>query len=188
MSWAIRKNPMIQQIDEKKEGSFMPNPKHVKFAAGCLLILIAAMLTACKPGLLGPDTVPSQNRIALMEKNASGAWDTNDLVVSYRYQRGPGRLEMSGKVEFFGSITNFDAFERFSLTLYLLNGLGRIIGRNRIAASGYYQDVESIPFDETIHLPEGTTAFAFGYSGTAVSGGSAEDGGSSWQFWETPGD
>jgi hypothetical protein len=153
----------------------------------CSLLLLTITLMSCGTAFLGPETVPVQNQIPLTEENAGGAWDTNDLVVSYRYQKEPGRLEMSGKVTFFGSITNFNAFERFSLTLYLLNGAGRIIGRNRIAASGYYQDVESIPFDETIQLPEGTAAFAFGYSGTAVSGGSGEDGGSSWQFWETPG-
>ena len=153
----------------------------------CILPLWLIAVAGCKPGLIGPETVPPQNRIMLAGESGSGAWDTNDLVVSYQYQREPGRLRISGKVDFLGGVSNFDAFERFSLTLYLLNEAGDIIGNRRIAASGYYQEVEPIAFDETVQLPEETAAFAFGYSGKAVSGGSADDGGSSWQFWETPG-
>jgi hypothetical protein len=155
--------------------------------AVCSLLFLTITLTSCATGVLGPETVPTQKRISLAEENASGAWDTNDLVVRYRYQREPGRLEMSGKVRFFGGISNFNALERFSLTLYLLNGAGRIIDSHRIAASGYYQDIKPIQFDKTIQLPEGTAAFAFGYSGTVLSGGSADDGESKWRFWETPG-
>ena len=149
------------------------------------LWLIAA--GGCKPGLIGPEKIPPQNRIALAGESGSGAWDTNDLVVSYQYQREPGRLRISGKVDFLGGVSNFDAFERFSLTLYLLNGAGDVIGNRRIAAAGYYKEVRPISFDRTIQLPDGTVAMAFGYNGTVVSGGSGDDGGSSWQFWETPG-
>jgi hypothetical protein len=165
----------------------MVSRHHFRRLTVCSLLLLAITLTSCATGVLGPETVPSQNRIALTEENESGAWDTGDLVVSYRFQREPGRLEIAGKVNFFGSITNFDAFERFSLTLYLLNGAGRIIGSHRIAASGYYQDTGPIPFDKRVELPEGTAAFAFGYSGTVLNGGSSDEGGSRWRFWETPG-
>jgi hypothetical protein len=142
---------------------------------------------ACKPGLIGPQTVTPENRIELTEESDSGAWDTDDLVVSYRYQRSSEGMTISGKVEFFGGVANFDAFERFSLNLYWVDDAGRVVGNNRIAAAGYYQEMGPISFKRTLRLPADATSFSFGYSGTAISGGSDDDGGMSWRFWETPG-
>ncbi len=155
----------------------------------CIIPLWLITVAGCKPGLIGPETVPPQNRIALADESDSGAWDTDDLVVSYHYQRRPEALDFSGKVEFFGKISgSFEVLERFSLTLYLLDEAGDIIESKALASSGYYKEIKPIPFSKTIPLPAGATGFAFGYSGKAVSGGSEDEGGSSWQFWETPGD
>ena len=124
--------------------------------------------------------VPEKKRHELLEGGPyKGEWKTSDLTLHYEYAKEPGRLLISGKVEF----SRARKLQNFSLEAYLIDADGKIVKKKAIASGGNRQRVEEIPFKSEIEMPAETWGVAFGYDGTSGGGGGSGSGSS---FWKSP--
>ncbi len=135
------------------------------------------------PGYRG-ELVAEENRAPLQSGGPrSGVWDTNDLVVQYRYTRQGGTLDLAGNIELVGGAANFQIVKRFSLSVYFVDGNGRILEQALLFGAGGGRQVRLWSFEKEMQPPPETRSMAFGYSG--VVRGTGRDAGP-WSFWETP--
>ncbi len=118
-------------------------------------------------------------------------WQGKDLYVAFAYEKTGNTLSLSGEAELDGMYArNFSSIESFHLQVHFADAGGTILQSRGLAAAGRLQDVRPIPFDRTFQLPEGAASMIFSYAGRAAEGGGGrlgkEDGGVSFDFWQTP--
>ncbi|MFP4347835.1 MAG: hypothetical protein ACLFQY_06100 [Desulfococcaceae bacterium] len=153
-------------------------------AVGTLFFLF--FLGGCQgnfPGYRG-ELVAEENRAPLQSGGPhSGVWNTDDLVVQYRYIRQGGTLDLTGNIELVGGAANFQTVKRFSLSVYFVDGNGRILEQALLFGAGGGRQIYFWSFEKEMQPPPDTRSMAFGYSG--VVRGSGHNAGT-WSFWETP--
>ena len=97
-------------------------------AVGALFFLV--FQGGCQGNFLGyrGELVAEENRAPLQSGGPhSGVWDTNDLILQYRYARQGGNLNLAGNIQLVGGAANFQIVKRFSLSVYFVDGNGRIL-------------------------------------------------------------
>ncbi len=150
--------------------------------SGIVVAIVLMSFGISSATLLGGDKINPENRIDLAERGDGGAWKTDDLVVTYDYDRTKGRMDISGKVRFY---TAGQMLETFWLTLYVLNDKNEIIGSESVATAPYSKGMEAvIPFEDSLELPEGASGFTFGYHGEVAGTGGQQP----RKIWNTPGE
>lgn len=153
-------------------------------AIGALFFLV--FLSGCSGNFLGYQgkLVAEENRVPLQPGGPhSGVWDTNDLILQYRYARQGGNLNLAGNIQLVGGAANFQIVKRFSLSVYFVDGNGRILEQALLFGAGGGRQVRLWSFDKAVQPPPATRSMAFGYSG--VVRGTGWDA-ATWSFWETP--
>ena len=143
--------------------------------------------------------VPEEDRIQLIDGGPhKGTWETRDLSIHYEYQQGAPNLQVKGIVELANYITmGYDALQYLWIYVHLLERNGIVLSTQRISASGHLQSFRlsgERKFTRSFDLTQDTVAFAFSYSGRAVSGdgpgpvssGSNSEGRIDWDFWKIP--
>jgi len=154
--------------------------KSLKMALICtgILLMSAAVGSAF---LMEGEQINPENRVELAKTGDGGAWKTDDLVVTYDYDRMGDRMDISGKVRFY--VAGPDrTLERFWLTIYILDGNNKIIASESIANAPYTKEIDPVSFEDSLMLPKGATGFTFGYQGEWASGAAQPT-----KFWDTPG-
>jgi hypothetical protein len=161
---------------------------HIRFqtlaAVGTLVFLF--FLEGCQGNFLGyrGELVAEENRVPLQSGGPhSGVWDTDDLVVQYRYTRQGGTLGIAGDIEFVGGAARFQIVKKFRLSLYFLDGSGRILEQALLFGAGGGRHIRLWSFDKEMQPPPDTRSMTFGYSGVVRGTGR---GASPWSFWKTP--
>ena len=153
-------------------------------AIGALFFLV--FLGGCQGNFLGYQgkLAAEENWVPLQSGGPhSGVWDTNDLVFQYRYTRQGGTLDLTGNIELVGGAANFKVVKRFSLSVYFVDGNGRILEQALLFGAGGRRQIRFWSFDKEMQPPPDTQFMAFGYSG--VVRGTGRDA-ATWSFWETP--
>ncbi len=153
-------------------------------AVGTLLFLV--FLGGCQGNFLGyrGELVAEENRVPLQSGGPhSGVWDTNDLIFQYRYIWQGGTLDLTGNIDLVGGAANFQTVKRFSLSVYFVDGNGRILEQALLFGAGGRRQVRFWSFEKEMRPPPDTRSMAFGYSGVVRGSGR---GAGTWSFWETP--
>jgi hypothetical protein len=150
-------------------------------------IIIGVLLTSfviCSTAFafLEGEKINPENRIDLASRGDGGAWKTDDLVVTYDYDRMEDRMDISGKVRFYFAAPG-RILERFWLTIYILDSKNKIVASESIASAPYSKEIDPVSFEDTLRLPEGANGFTFGYHGEWNSTGGAHP----TKFGNTPG-
>jgi hypothetical protein len=142
--------------------------------------------------------VPEEDRIAVMDGGPhKGSWKTRDLSIHYEYQEAAPGLQVNGVVELANYIPmGYDALEYLHLYIHLLKPDGVVLSTKRIRAFGYLRSFRlagEMRFNDRFELTQDAVAFAFSYSGRAVSGdgpgpatSSGSEGRIDWEFWKVP--
>lgn len=154
--------------------------KSLKWVLLCIGILLMSA-AAGSAFMMEGEKINPENRIDLVATGDGGAWKTDDLVVSYDYDRMDDRMDISGKVRFYVAAPD-RTLERFWLTIYILDGSNKIVASESIANAPYTKEIDPISFEDTLMLPDNATGFTFGYQGEWASGGAQPT-----KFWNTPG-
>lgn len=153
-------------------------------AVGTLCLLV--FLGGCQGNFLGyeGELVAEENRVPLQSGGPhSGVWDTNDLIVQYRYTRDGGMLGIAGDIQLVGGTANFQIVKKFSLSVYFVDGNGRILEQAKLFGAGGGRQIRFWSFEKAMQPPPETRSMAFGYSG--VVRGTGWDA-ATWSFWKTP--
>jgi len=131
--------------------------------------------------------VPENLRTVLLPGGPHEAfWQTDEIGVSFRYQREKDRLQLTGTVELSGHLQNYDSVESFHLRGWFLDAGGRVLDGKGLLSGGKNDDIVSWPFKREMTLPEGTVSISFSYSGRANTCGSDESGQDFWDFQMRP--
>lgn len=159
---------------------------------GLLMAMAATLVFAgCQQAMLTSQghIVPQQDRIALAAAGQhSGNWQTRDLSVDYNYEHSQNQLKISGVVHFASYLQkDYQNLAYFNLDTILLNAQGAVIVTKEVTTSNYYASTsQPLQFTNTITLPSGTAAMAFGYTGKARAVGDQEQGGGGTEFSHYP--
>jgi hypothetical protein len=165
-----------------------------------MFVLINMCIACAGSNPLSPGAwVAEEDRIALMDGGPhKGSWKTRDLSIHYEYQEAAPSLQVKGVVELANYIPmGFDTLEYLHIYIHFLEDNGTVLATQRIKAFGYLQPFRlagEMTFNGRFDLPQDTVAFAFSYSGRAVSGGgpgpsgsnSSGEGRTDWEFWKVP--
>ncbi len=143
-----------------------------------LILLIAGVFPAGCQGGASLSTsqgrkLGSGNQIALgHDVEKAGRYQSNDVVIDYKYVRSGDNMQLSGVLQFATAIqANFVIVRTFQLGLVLADAQGNILGRQGLATS-YNDNVgDSISFSSSILVPPQATAMAFSYTGQAYNSG-----------------
>lgn len=158
----------------------------LKFAGLIALIWISTLSFGCQgtlPTSKG-NFVAAPQRVPISEGMQPQIWRTDDLSIHYQYTKSGDQLEISGKIDPSSSLVlNFQTFERFHLGVLLLDAQGEVLASDGLVTAGFRRNTdEPIQFQDTISLPQGTTALAFRYAGKACSAGNQ----TCTQLWHYP--
>ena len=155
------------------------------------LILISVILWGCQSLTVDPKghTVPEADWILLSQSgNQSGRWQSEDLVLDYKYDRDHSQLSIYGIVHFTERITgNFPAVQYFHLDAIPVDAGGRVLDMIGLTSAGDVNMLYDGPidFNRILTLPPNTAAIAFSYRGRAY-GGDLGFGGGYMDFWIYP--
>ena len=164
-----------------------------------LFVLINLCIACAGSNPLSPGAwVPEEDRIPVMDGGPhKGSWKTRDLSIHYEFQEAAPGLQVKGVIELANYILmGYNALEYFHLNIHLLESNGIVLSAQRIRSSGYLQSfrlAHKMTFNGRFDLTQDTVAFAFSYSGRAVSAdgpgplsSSGTEGKIDWQFWKVP--
>jgi hypothetical protein len=155
------------------------------------LISISVILLGCQSISLAPigHTVPQNKWIFLSQSgDQSGKWQSEDLLLNYKYDRYQNQLSISGVIRFAGRImNNYGIVQYFHLDAIPVDAQGKVLDMIGLTTAGEINTVygDPIDFDKILTLPPNTAAIAFSYRGRVSGGGSGFDGGF-MDFWEYP--
>ncbi|MEE9497159.1 MAG: hypothetical protein V3V39_11585 [Desulfobacterales bacterium] len=162
-------------------------------------VLINLCIACAGSNPLSPGAwVPEEDRISVMDGGPhKGSWQTRDLSIHYEYQEAAPGLQVKGVIELANYILmGYNALEYFYLNIHLLEPNGVVLSTQRIRSSGYLQPfrlAREMTFNGSFDLTQDTVAFAFSYSGRAVSAdgpgpasSSGTEGRIDWEFWKVP--
>jgi len=153
-----------------------------KTVAWALVIALLLILQACVSNDEGR-IVPEKNRIHLKAGGPhSGNWSVPPVVFNYRYTLASNQLDLSGEIEGRTAL-HIRVVTDFSFWVYFLDADGKSMGNRPIRTAEGRRRNRSALVNQTIELPPGTTAIAFGYRGSIREGGRD---GASRDFWVTP--
>ena len=165
------------------------------------LIVLTNLCIACAgSNPLSPGGwVPEEDRIAVMDGGPhKGSWQTRDLTINYEYQEAAPDLQVKGIIDLANYIVmGYNALEYFDMYIHLLEANGIVLETKRIRGFGFRRPLDLIgemTFSGSFDLTQDTVAFAFSYSGRAVSTGgaglsnsnSSNEGRIDWDFWKIP--
>jgi hypothetical protein len=162
-------------------------------------VLINLCIACAGSNPLSPGAwVPEEDRITVMDGGPhKGNWKTRDLSIHYEYQEGAPGLQVKGVIELANYIRmGYNALEYLHLNIHLLESNGIVLSTQRIGSSGFLQPfrlAREMTFSGNFDLTQDTVAFAFSYSGRAVtadgpgpSSSSDSEGRIDWEFWKVP--
>ncbi len=142
--------------------------------------------------------VPEEDRIAVMDGGPhKGSWKTRDLSIHYEYQEGAPGLQVKGVIELANYIRmGYNSLDYLHLNVHLLESNGFVLSTRRIGSAGFLQPfrvAREMTFSGNFDLTQDTVAFAFSYSGRAVTAdgpgpasSSDTEGRIDWEFWKVP--
>ena len=173
----------------------MENKFRIVFKTG-LWILLLAGLAACQIGLSSyrGKTVKVENRFDLQEGGPhKESWQTRDLLVEFQYLGAQQELQISGLVKPQTHILNFDILRYLNVSLHFVDAGGKVLADAPIVYGGYRIAMpEQLAFKKNLKIPPDSTAIAFSYRGSALSGGGSGSGSDrssgriEWDFWQGP--
>ena len=155
------------------------NPKRYFLSLFCVAAALT-MLTGCVGTLFsyrGAVVAQPNNRFALKEGDQEAVWKTNELAVTYRYQKSQASLKISGTVELLeGFATGFTSAKYLDVTILFLDKQGTVIENAILYSAGDHYAFTSVPmaFEKTISVPDGADSFSLGYDGVLVDATSNE--------------
>jgi hypothetical protein len=155
------------------------------------LVLVSVILLGCQGLNVAPvgHTVPQNKWISLSQAgNQSGIWQTEDLIMDYKYDRDHSQLYISGVIRFASPIRfQFELVQYFHLDAIPIDAQGKVLDMIALTTAGELNTLYDGPIDfsKVLTLPANTAAIAFSYRGRASGGGSYFDGGFA-DFWEYP--
>jgi hypothetical protein len=155
------------------------------------LVLINVILLGCQSVSLTPigHTVPENRWILLSQSgDQSGTWQSEDLILDYKYDRYQDHLSISGIIRFAGRImNNYGIVQYFHLDAIPVDSQGKVLGMIGLTTAGDLNTMydDRVDFYKILTLPPNTTAIAFSYRGRAYGSGSGFDGGF-MDFWDYP--
>jgi len=119
----------------------------------------------------GEKAVPESERITLSAHNASGTWQTDDVIVEYQSEQTGGQIEISGQVNFTDQVSDtFNTVDYFKLIAAFLDDQGKELASYELMTKSNFSSRGAGPgFSKTVGVPQGASSFAFGYSGQAHS-------------------
>ena len=154
---------------------------------GCIgRYLIVCMLIFALIGCGGKSShigksVTQENRITIIDGGPhEGLWETNIVKVNYQYNRQPDMLEISGKA----LLKRGRVVEYFSLSVYLVDGQGKINQLYSLVMAGGRNQINEFSFQKSLKLEPDTQSMVFGYRG--ATRGIGEGSGSTNDFWKAP--
>lgn len=170
------------------------HPNMMKILRGFVILAFLFGMVACRHNIFSynGEMVKPENRIPLKEGGPqTSEWKTEDLTVHYDYQKHGDSVEISGNVAFTNHIAyNYTVFGHFFLNIYFTDATGSIIGEQTLTSANIGQEIEKLPFNKRITLPNGAENFVFAYRGRVTDHSSGDNfgltGGIDWQFWKTP--
>ncbi len=146
-------------------------------------------LAACQSGLTSYQgkTVAAQNRFDLQQGGPhKGSWQTRDLLIEYQYLREQQNLQISGLVKPQTHILNFNILKYLFFSLHFVDAEGKVLVDEAIMSAGYRIAMpEQMAFKANLKIPPDSTAIAFSYRGSALSGGGQGEC-TGWDFWQGP--
>ena len=173
----------------------MEDKIRIVFKTG-LWILLLTGLAACQNGLTSyrGKTVEVVNRFGLQEGGPQkGSWQTRDILVEFQYLQAPQTLQISGLVKPQTHILNFNILKYLYVSLHFVDAGGKVLVDEAIVYAGYRTAMpEQMAFKKNLKIPPDSTAIAFSYRGSALSGGGSGSGSDrssgriDWDFWQGP--
>lgn len=164
-----------------------------------LFVLINLCIACAGSNPLSPGAwVPEEDRIPVMDGGPhKGSWKTRDLSIHYEFQEAAPGLQVKGVIELANYILmGYNSLEYLHLNIHLLEPNGIVLSTQRIGSSGFLQPfrlAREMTFSGNFDLTQDTVAFAFSYSGRAVSAdgpgptsSSGTEGRIDWEFWKVP--
>ena len=164
-----------------------------------LFVLINLCIACAGGSSLSPGAwVAEEDRIRVVDGGPHKAsWKTRDLSIQYEYQEAAPSLQVKGVVELANYLSmGFSSLEYLHLYIHFLEANGTVLATKRIRTFGYqvFRMEREMTFNKRFDLTQDTTAFAFSYSGKAISGGgggpsmmgSDSSGRTDWEFWKVP--
>jgi hypothetical protein len=155
------------------------------------LVLISVVLLGCQSLNVAPigHTVPQNKWIFLSQSgDQSGIWQSEDLILDYKYDRDHSQLYISGVIRFASPVRNqFQIVQYFHLDAIPVDAQGKVLDMIALTSAGEINTLYDGPidFNKILTLPANTAAIAFSYRGRASGGGSYFAGGFA-DFWEYP--
>jgi hypothetical protein len=133
--------------------------------------------------------VEEKNRIPVLhDGQQKGSWQTRDLSIKYELRQEANRIQISGVVDFGGSITKgFSTLEYLTIYIHSLKHNGIVLKTKPVKTFGYRRHFDllgTMSFNGQFDMSADAdiVAVAFSYSGTVMEGG----GRTSWDFWKVP--
>jgi len=163
---------------------------------GILLVIICLALiqSGCQTLSFDPRgrTVPEAKRIALQESGESrGIYKTDDLTLTYKMARAPGKLTITGEIHFADRvIENFPVIQYFHLDAILIDAQGKVQDIVGLISASFYRSEyillsdPPLAFNTSLTVGESTKSIAFSYTGKGID--PTERAGGSMDFWEYP--
>jgi hypothetical protein len=136
----------------------------------CLLGMLF-VFSGCQEGLIGRE-VPVDKRIPLVKKGAqTGRWEAFEYAMNYKYLYTQPKDGAAGAMEFSGSVEkSAGGLDSLSISIYLLDGNGRILAVKDIYDSGYKQRRMDSSFSVTLAPPPDTAGISFAHTAMASRG------------------
>jgi hypothetical protein len=156
------------------------------------LFLFGCGTTVLTPGYTGGMIRPGYQIPLVSEGEQTGAYQSDDLSIDYRYVRRGDELSMMGTVRFSsGTQLNFNYVDYFNLSLLLGDSQGTILTNQALVSTSWVNltgPYNQVKFNKTMRIPPNAAVMAFTYTGQASEGGfgGGENGGGNTQFWEYP--
>jgi hypothetical protein len=138
----------------------------ILFVLGSLVFFVG-----CQEGLIGRE-VPVDRRIPLIKKGPqTGRWEAFEYAMNYKYLYTQPKDGAAGAMEFSGSVEkSAGGLDSLSISIYLLDGNGRIVAVKDIYDSGYKQRRMDSSFSVTLAPPPDTAGISFAHTAMASRG------------------
>jgi len=135
------------------------------------------MLTGCIGTLFsykGAVVAQKKNRFAFQEGEQQAEWKTNELGLTYQYQKTDGTLKISGTIKPLGGLEfGFTIARSVVFNILFLDKQGTVINTSILFSTGDNYAITDVPisFVRTIPVPDGTDTYSFAYSGALANSG-----------------
>ena len=166
------------------------HPRLPHFSIVIWIVITITALPSCSPALFsykGTEETQKDHIIVLDHGDQQGAWKTNELSITFKYQLTDSALKIEGNTDLTGGFAiDFRWVKRLAVYLLILDKQGTVIDSPLIYAIGSYRSVDMIPmmFEKSIPLPAGACAFSFAYDGELT--GTGTDDAVPYSIWHSP--